>query len=564
MKWYTITRIRGIIKLCLNLRDYGIICDIERDYSTKMLRKEERVMYQCPDCGGNLKFDIPSQMLSCVYCDALVNPYDVVKETDAVQNEFFEAKIFTCPQCGGEVYSIDNEAASFCSYCGASAILSERISNEKCPNHIITFKVTKEDCKKQYKKVMSKAFFAPSKLKNADFIDGFRGIYMPYWNYSVKQEGQVNLPATKSHRSGDYIVTEHFDVKGYLSSTFAGDVHDASANFYDEISEALAPYDTSDCIDFTPSFLSGFYADAADVDKSMYVADAIRFAEDTNLERIKREHLAGYTLDEKSKSTIKQWPLGDIDNIKSAMFPVWFLSYRNKDRVAYATVNGQTGKVVADMPISVGKYILTSLLMALPIFFLLNIAMVFRASVLLTICSVLLLITSIICNGEIKEIYEKEYNIGDLGLEWRKHRRRVSIVKKKDKDKKINSNIIKYVIIVFSLFPLISAFLNGMPFLISILIMIIMVVVIAKAIEKQRKIEKMGIPIGLIFSLLASVISIFISIINPVSDIWYYSGVIIILFAIILNFIFIIKNYNRIAMRRLPQFDRRGGDDGAY
>ena len=53
------------------------------------------------------------------------------------------------------------------------------------------------------------------------------------------------------------------------------------------------------------------------------------------------------------------------------MFPVWFLSYRKKDRVAYATVNGQTGLVVADIPIDPKRYLLGSLLLAIPIFALL-------------------------------------------------------------------------------------------------------------------------------------------------------------------------------------------------
>lgn len=42
-----------------------------------------------------------------------------------------------------------------------------------------------------------------------------------------------------------------------------------------------------------------------------------------------------------------------------------------KDRVAYATVNGQTGLVVADIPIDPKRYLLGSLLLAIPIFALL-------------------------------------------------------------------------------------------------------------------------------------------------------------------------------------------------
>ena len=52
----------------------------------------------------------------------------------------------------------------------------------------------------------------------------------------------------------------------------------------------------------------------------------------------------------------------------SSMFPVWFMSYRNGDRITYATVNGQTGKVAADLPIDIKKYLLFSGVLALIIF----------------------------------------------------------------------------------------------------------------------------------------------------------------------------------------------------
>ena len=136
-------------------------------------------MYECPNCGGNLKFDIPSQMLACSFCGTKQNPYEAEKETDAVEKEYFETTVFTCPQCAGELFSTDNEATTFCSFCGASTVLSGRIRKEKRPKYIIPFKKTKEDCKKAYATKMKYAFFAPKELKDEKYIDGFRGIYMP-------------------------------------------------------------------------------------------------------------------------------------------------------------------------------------------------------------------------------------------------------------------------------------------------------------------------------------------------------------------------------------------------
>ena len=81
-------------------------------------------MIACPNCGGNLKFHIPSQQLACEYCSSQFDPYSFdSKEKDAQEQKEFEVTIFSCPQCGGEILSTDNTAAGFCSFCGASTML---------------------------------------------------------------------------------------------------------------------------------------------------------------------------------------------------------------------------------------------------------------------------------------------------------------------------------------------------------------------------------------------------------------------------------------------------------
>ena len=57
-------------------------------------------MLSCPNCGGNLKFDIPSQQLSCEHCHTLFDPYDFDgKTSDAEESKTFdgdyEVTIFT-------------------------------------------------------------------------------------------------------------------------------------------------------------------------------------------------------------------------------------------------------------------------------------------------------------------------------------------------------------------------------------------------------------------------------------------------------------------------------------
>lgn len=442
-------------------------------------------MYSCPSCGGNLKFDIPSQMLACEYCHTQEDPYSFEdKDRNNLENADYEVTVFTCPQCGGEIVSTDTSAAEFCSFCGASTILHSRLKNEKRPSYIIPFQKTKEDCKAAYSKMMKKAFFAPDGLKDPKHIDSFRGIYMPYWAFEIVQNGDYELSGSRSKRRGDYIITDHFKLRGNIEASYKGFSYDASSSFDDNISEKLAPYDVRGMKDFTPAFLSGFYADTADVSSEEYRMDAENLATDIADSRIRQESAYGGL---EISGSISPGEIGTkTASVSSTMYPVWFLSYRNADRVAYATVNGQTGKVITDLPIDTGKYLKFSLLLAIPLFFILNLLFTIPPVFVLIITTVMAAASLIISLLELQSISERE---------------KLSTIRKR----------------------------------IS----------------------------GQISSIAALALGILILIINPISDWIYYGGAIVSMLAIFNSFRDIMYYYNIMATRRLPQFDRTGGDDRA-
>lgn len=374
-------------------------------------------MLSCPNCGGNLKFDIPSQQLSCEHCHTLFDPYDFDgKTSDAEESKTFdgdyEVTIFTCPQCGGEILSTDNAAAGFCSFCGASTILYSRISHEKRPNYIIPFQKTKEQCKEAYARRMKHSIFAPKELRDPSYIDSFRGIYMPYWAFYISQKGSLSLNGKKTSRRGDYIITDHYALTGDLDAYYKGLSYDASSSFDDNISEELAPYNLKGMKAFTPAYLSGFYADTSDVDAKVYQGDAEYTASAETTERIASDGtFADFTMD-----TIRPEQLHTkTETIDSTMFPVWFLSYRKKDRVAYATVNGQTGLVVADIPIDPKRYLLGSLLLAIPIFALLAWSAFLQPSSLVMTTLLLSLLSIGVYCYECVSIHQKDTGANDRG-----------------------------------------------------------------------------------------------------------------------------------------------------
>ena len=358
---------------------------------------------------------------------------------------------------------------------------------------------------------MKHSIFAPKELRDPSYIDSFRGIYMPYWAFYISQKGSLSLNGTKTSRRGDYIITDHYALTGDLDAYYKGLSYDASSSFDDNISEELAPYNLKGMKAFTPAYLSGFYADTSDVDAKVYQGDAEYTASAETTERIASDGtFAGFTMD-----TIRPEQLHTkTETIDSTMFPVWFLSYRKKDRVAYATVNGQTGLVVADIPIDPKRYLLGSLLLAIPIFALLAWSAILQPSSLVMTTLLLSLLAACVYFYECVSIRQKDTGANDRGKMF------IQSKKASAADK-------------------------------------------PKTPEAQPEPAAKTNPLGWILPLCAAVLSFGVWFLHPVSDLYYYGAAILSMAAILVSFISIIHAYNLLSTRRLPQFDKQGGDDRA-
>ena len=555
-------------------------------------------MYDCPACGGNLKFDIDSQQLLCGYCNTKYDPYQITKDKDGEEQSDFEVTVFTCPQCGGEIMSTDNTAAGFCSFCGASTILTSRISKEKRPNYIIPFKKTKADCKRQYRKLMRRFLYAPSELKNPDQINGFRGIYMPYWVYHFSQNGELLLKGSKSHRSGDYIITRHYNLMGNLDASYNGISFDGSSSFSDRISESIAPFDVKQRKEFTPSLLSGFYADTSDLDQMLYKFDAESIANDETAEFIMKEKkFKKYNIKISNNQSSNFHT--KTESVDLAMFPVWFMSYKNGDRVSYATMNGQTGKIFADLPVSVPKYLIGAGILSIPIFLLLNMFLTITPTSLVMIVAVLAAMVGIIYAAELSKVAVRENDEDDKGKQeaerlaaYRKEKREreaaeavgvdlpfVQNDKQGKKKKEINKHDMGAGIIVSLLMMgaivgwriLLESGISVLSLMQTLagrqgIILVSLVAVIISYISSRKSMKRIDAKKGLpaaIWIIVAEVIAFIVGIVAPVKDIYYYAMVILMLFSIGVVLIDLIGCYNIFATRKLPQFDYQGGDDRA-
>lgn len=568
-------------------------------------------MYGCPNCGANLKFDIARQMLFCEYCDTTMDPYSVSKEKDAeertvsagyAEDNEYEVTVFTCPQCGGQILSEDNTAATFCSFCGAATILDSRISREKKPASIITFKKTREDCVKSYKKMMKRAFFAPKELMDEKHIEKFRGIYMPYWIYSFEKKDQVTFSGRRTHRRGDYRITKHYDLTSDVDLRYSGMSYDASSSFSDNLSSAIAPFDMRDSKTFTPSFLSGFYADTGDVDSDVYVDEARDVVSgDGSMKLMKYRACKKYNV---NADDIGYRLRPECTKKQIAMLPVWFLSYRNGERVTYAVINGQTGKAAADLPVDFKKYLAGSMLLAVPIFILLNLLWTITPVKILVVAALLALLSAFISNRQSNTIFTRENEMDDKGLasmqplaesfdKAREMQKRFKEANKSVRHSLVISGLKTALIIVSCVISLmvvtsymmlyikVTTSANSFRFNLTGMVLLILGLMVGGNIlilklfsggsGSKRRVGKETLykapfkeKLPTLIKPFAGIgVAVLILLVNPAEDLFYYFGAVICMAMVIWSFRDLIEHHNMLTTRRLPQLGRRGGDENA-
>lgn len=535
-------------------------------------------MYECPSCSAGLTFDPKTQKLECKYCNTKYDISDIeklhLKEAKNEQNttynpnedmKKYDALVYKCTQCGAELITTDETIATFCSYCGASSILERKAIKKDKPDYVIPFMKTKQECEEAYRKKLKRAFFAPKNMSEEQQIEKIRGIYMPYWIYSFDKEGANYSNGSKCKgRSGDYLIYNDYRLTTNINAKYSGITHDASANFSDSLSEAIAPFSIKDKKEFSPTYLTGFYADSEDVEKDTYVGQSRKIVEEEASKQLKKDKTyRKYNADTDVSM--------DHVNAELGLFPVYFLATKNKtgDRISYAVVNGQTGKVAAEIPIDFKKYIITSILLAIPIFILLNLFFTLTPTKALIASILFNVISLIIANKQATKIFRREKNLEDKGYIM-KEKGSIAYEGKTTLGFKIRSilSIFEGLIMIVLLFSMIGNFARR-PSLILIFLMFIPVILSKLKInsgtkKKNIKIEKLSIGERMkkIYKpILGILITITILIIHPVSDLYYYGGAIASIFMTILAFYDIVKQLNLLTTRKLPQLNKRGGDE---
>ena len=537
-------------------------------------------MLKCPNCNGSLIFDVKSQELLCEHCGSNFDPTTYADDNAAD----YDAVVYTCRNCGARLITANESVTAFCSYCGGENILDAKFTKETRPKYLIPFKVTKEDIKKSYTDYTKSLLYCPSELQDDQFLEKFRGIYVPYWNFVVGFADSIDLDGTASYTKGDYVYNEKYDLKIAIDGDYHGVPYDASSNFDDTIAEKIAPYSQRDYVPFEIGYLGGFYADTSDVNPEIYEGDVINRSTEFLMNDISKSYATAKVtpvFPKRDKFVEKVNP--SIREEYATLLPVWFLTWRKRNRVAYAIINGQSGEIHADVPIDYKKYFGSVAVVAAILFVLFTLFVSMTAPTALGLSSVMACAVSAILFYEMREIKERETHLFDRGYFVIERGRTISLksvdraIRKRFKENSVFTtktfrNVFMGIIMGFFLMlvlpvVVIGAF-TGLPgeraLFITCVALIVNIVYFIRSLLLLWKFPRKRIYFYTLITTIAVWAAFLLAATQPVNDIWYYSGCIGCMAAVFISSVGMIRYYNYSITRALPSFfDREGGRDNA-
>ena len=311
------------------------------------------VNFSCPNCGADMSYDIKLGKLHCAHCD---HSEDIRPDEENYKNAAEEPadKPRYCVNCGGLLSAGAKTCATHCEYCGAPLVMADRLSGDWRPAYVLPFELDREKAEAAFRKWCHNGRFSPKGFMAAKNIQRLQPLYIPYWLYDMNASVDVRGTATRVHvyvrGETEYTETDFFDVRRKMRLEYTKVPHDASEKMDDTLMAKLEPYRFDTLRTFQIPYLAGFEADQGD------------YRSEDLLPQVKQQ-VAGYAA-EYARSTISGYTSVhidhqqmDYDHISSdyVYLPIWFISYRYRDKDYIFAMNGQTGKVIGEPPVSRGK-----------------------------------------------------------------------------------------------------------------------------------------------------------------------------------------------------------------
>ena len=323
--------------------------------------------YRCMACGGTLQFSSTKQKLVCSSCGSeyavaefeaaggMASQANYVASNNEWNVQQEGLVVYECKNCGGEVVGDESMASTKCPYCDSPIVISSKFAGSLKPDLVIPFKLNKHAAEEKLKAHINSVKLAPGAFKSGNHIKELKGVYVPFWLYDANVYANASYEAVQENKHQDaqyeYIEKNYFDVYREGTISFQNIPADASEKMPDDLMDSIEPYDLSAAVPYSSAYMAGYLADRYDVTAEQCLSRADERMAKSTEEMLRRQVKDYNSVNQRAFNWNKT-----AAAYKYALYPVWILNtVWNGNKYVFA-MNGQTGKLVGDVPCSNGKY----------------------------------------------------------------------------------------------------------------------------------------------------------------------------------------------------------------
>ncbi len=362
-------------------------------------RREDVRQFPCKQCGAGLAFEPGTTRLTCPDCGHVedvpvtaeqIREYDL---NDALLNRprtvgwGTETRSIHCENCGATTTFATSQVAGSCAFCGSSKVVEEAGREDLIrPESVVPFKVDRKAAAERFRNWLNRLWFRPSALKRTGALAKLAGAYLPFWTFDAYTSSfwtaeagyyyYVTVTYTERDAQGNMVTKERQEQRvrwepasGQYSEFFDDELVAASRGLPERLLRNVAPFELPALVPYRAEFLSGFMAEQYQVD----LPEGWQQAKESIQQQVYAA-CAGEVPGDTHRSLHVDTAFSQ-ETFKHVLLPVWIAAYLYQNRTYRFVVNGQTGKVTGEAPLSWWKIagaVLLALAVALVIYLLSN------------------------------------------------------------------------------------------------------------------------------------------------------------------------------------------------
>ncbi len=306
----------------------------------------------------------------CVSCGATTTSEVKADESPPQQRQATAdaQKFFRCDNCGSEVATDPDQRSYVCAFCDSTFVaeFSRDVSERQPPEFVIGFAVSPERARALFEQwIGENSWIRPSDLRSQAVADKLRGVYLPFWSFSLQMHSRweatigeywYRTETYRTRENGKWVTktrrvqeTEWWPLGGLHHRFYSGYLVSGSRGLPQSDAERIKPFQLPSLKRYEPYYLAGWLCEEYSVDREQALVECKRVF----FER-ERRNVAAFLPGNTHRNLEVESEFSQISS-DLCLLPVYIISYRYKKKLYRFLVNGQTGKVAGDKPVTYGK-----------------------------------------------------------------------------------------------------------------------------------------------------------------------------------------------------------------